>query len=183
MPPHIKLSEAEEEVFAWYVANGASALGAPTDRCGVAGGGRALQRGTRVGAREKYPIRDGDAIAGVGDAEASPFAHLERKLTAELRGLLAELGMTPAGRLKIAPPMDGGLRESTGTASTSRREPIALLWSPRLRFAWLDWKVRRMMRRTFGLTPMEVRRRAAPDAAKLDASARWAAHRPAHLDT
>ena len=43
----------------------------------------------------------------------SPFAHLERKLTAELRGLLSELAMTPQGRLKAAPAMDGRSSDPT----------------------------------------------------------------------
>jgi hypothetical protein len=38
-------------------------------------------------------------------AKTSPFGHLKRKLTAELRGSLSELGMNPAGRLRIAPRM------------------------------------------------------------------------------
>ncbi len=113
VPPHITLSEAEQEVFAWYVANGAlPSVHRPTDAALLAAVARctvALESAHAKNIQFGMVMRS----PASGMPKLSPFAHLERKLTAELRGLLAELGMTPAGRLKIAPPMDGGLREST----------------------------------------------------------------------
>jgi Phage terminase, small subunit len=113
LPSHIRLTSEEKAVFDWYVEHGAlPTVHRPTDAALLAAVARCT---VALEATHAKNIEFGMVMRSPssGMPKISPFGHLERKLTAELRGLLAELGMTPAGRLRIAPPMDGGQREST----------------------------------------------------------------------
>jgi hypothetical protein len=115
-PPHVRLSVKERRVFDWFVANGAMpAVHRSTDAallCALARCSVALE------VAHAKVLADGMVIrsSASGLPRINPHAYAERKLTDEMRGLLNELGMTPAGRLRCAPAM------------TDRTSPDAAEW-------------------------------------------------------
>jgi hypothetical protein len=112
-PPHIELTPAERKIFDWYVKHGALAnVHRPTDAGLLAALARceALLEQNRKKIVEFGPMMRNPAT---GSPKIAPMFHIERKLVAEQRGLLGDLGMSLAGRLQHAPPFDGRGGDST----------------------------------------------------------------------
>lgn len=112
-PPFLRLTPEETEVFNWLVAEFAvrGVHGRP-DGLLIA---RLARRLGRLAALDEKFARLGPVVRGAsGSVQRSPFylSLLDEEI--ELRRLMSELGFSPVGRLKLAPPMQSARADVAG---------------------------------------------------------------------
>ena len=107
-PPGVVLTPPEQEMFDWLLAN----VAVPGVH-GVGDGG-AFVKIAKLWARVCEADRRCEQFGLVmknpkGKPELQPYARLSRDLWQQLGIAFAEIGATPAGRVKIAGPRQGGV--------------------------------------------------------------------------